>query len=318
MADTPRQRLYRFLEEPDKAGRMAWLVHTLLIVLILANVAAVSLESMAPLARRYGPWFHAFEGLSIAVFSAEYLLRVWVCVEDPRYTRYRFPRLRYLVSFAALVDLVAILPFFLGFLIDVDLRSARLLRVLKLGRYSPAMSLLFAVLREEADTLGLTFGLLLTIVVLAATGIYAFEHEAQPEVFSSIPACMWWAVVTLTTVGYGDVVPVTATGRTFAALITVAGVGMVSLPAGIIASGFTQQLQLRRGIFEDLVEELMDDGHLSGEDRDDLEAERILLDLSAREANLIISRRLRRARARSHLAGRVNQRGAGKGSGPDA
>ena len=169
----------------------------------------------------------------------------------------------------ALIDLIAIAPFYLGFIVDIDLRFMRVLRVLrifKLTRYNSSMTLLLGVLKRESSSFLAALFVLFLLMILSASMVYLFEHQAQPEAFANIPKAMWWAVVTLTTVGYGDIYPITIPGRVFGAIITVVGVGMVAMPAGIIASGFSEQLRLRREEYEDVVDEALEDGHLSEEE----------------------------------------------------
>jgi len=241
------------------------LVDVALVVLIIVNVIAVVLESVASLAQTYATLFLSFEIFSVAVFTLEYLLRVWSSPELPGYTQDEpiKSRLRYMVSPYALIDLAAILPFYLGlFITAVDwrfLRVIRLLRLFKLTRYSAAMQALLNSLKAESDSLAAAFFLLSVLFVLASSGIYLIEHKLQPEAFGSIPAAMWWAMATLTTVGYGDVVPVTVWGKVFGGAITIIGVGMVALPAGIIASGFSEHLREQRSNYDELFSTLLDE-----------------------------------------------------------
>ncbi len=184
----------------------------------------------------------------MAVFTIEYLTRIWVCVESNSYSNDWRNRLRYMFTPLALVDLLAILPFYLGVIGQFDtrfLRILRLFRVFKLSRHFSVLAVLATVLRNESRSLLSAIFVMLVLVILAAASIYFVEREAQPDAFGSIPRAMWWATVTLTTVGYGDVVPVTISGRLLGVLITVLGVGMAALPAGIIASGFTSELARR-------------------------------------------------------------------------
>lgn len=246
---TVRQRVHGWLEASVDTSLTGRVVNMLLIVLISLNVLAVALETVDELLQHYQHWFAAFETLSVIVFSVEYSLRLWVCVEDERYAHLPHPRWSYATSAMAMVDLLAILPFFLGLLFTLDLRFLRvlrLLRVFKLTRYSSAMNLLLDVFREEASSLFAGFFILFVLLVLAASGAYLVEHSAQPDKFGSIPAAMWWAVATLTTVGYGDVTPITVGGKVFGALVTVVGVGMAALPAGILASGLASALAQKR------------------------------------------------------------------------
>lgn len=241
-----RAHVHRALEpDVDETGweRAVTLFISSLIVL---NVVAVVLETVAWLRDDFAAAFRWLEIVSLGVFGAEYLLRLWSCVEEPRWSG-RAGRLRWMLSPMAIVDLVAILPSLLA-ATTVDLRFARSLRLLrmarslKLVRYSRALSLLGTVLHRQRAELRVTAfagGLLL---LCAASGMYFAENAAQPEQFSSIPQSMWWAVMTLTTVGYGDVYPVTPIGRLLAAVVAMLGIGLFALPAGIIASGFTELL----------------------------------------------------------------------------
>lgn len=189
-------------------------------------------------------------------------------------------RLRYMVTPMALVDLIAVLPFYLaafGLLGGADmrfLRSLRLVRLFKLSRYSQAMTLLLQVLNENARNFTAGLGVLLIVMIIAASGIHLFERTAQPEAFGSIPAAMWWAFATLTTVGYGDVTPVTVGGKVFGAAITVVSVGIVALPAGILASSFSERLRLKSSSYRDKADRAYADGVLTPEEFHELEAER--------------------------------------------
>lgn len=197
-------------------------------------------------------------------------------------------------SFHAIIDLLAILPFYLltfGLLGGFDmrfLRAVRLLRVLKLTRYSSALNMLIVTVAENGKSLAASFFILLTVMLLAASGSYYFERESQPIDFGSIPAAMWWAFATLTTVGYGDVTPITVGGKVFGALITVVGLGMVALPTGILASGFAHQLRMRSEQYQNKADEALDDGELSSSELKELEELRLQLGLSKHTASQIL------------------------------
>ncbi len=284
-----RAHLYRLLETPDSfAGRS---LNALIGILIVLNVSAVVLESVEEINAQYGHWFHLFEIASVTVFTIEYLGRVWSSAEDRRFGPGWRGRLRYMLTPMAIIDLLAIAPFYLGFIVDADtriLRALRLLRVFKLTRHSTAMDMLLTVIRNEAATVASSMFVMLIIIVLAASGIYLIERDAQPDAFQSIPQAMWWAAVTLTTVGYGDVVPITVLGKVFGLLITIAGVGMVALPAGILASGFSAELQKRRAEYQLRIKESIADGEISARELEKLREQAHSLGLSDVEANVIL------------------------------
>lgn len=260
-----------------------------LIILITLNVLAVILESVPEIRQPLASIFFTFEVFSIAIFTFEYFIRLWSVTKNPWNNKYRRPfwgRLRYMFSLMALIDLLAILPFYLAFFISIDLRFLRvmrLLRILKLTRYSSAMNMLFDVFREEARVIGASIFVLLLLLVVASSCIYLVEHEVQPEGFGTIPRSMWWAIITMTTVGYGDVVPVTGIGKTIAAFMGVIGIGMVALPAGILASGFNQALHARRKSLQREVDRALDDGVINAPELEALELKRKALNLSEDE-----------------------------------
>ena len=275
------------------AGRdkdpLARFVDIALIILITLNVLAVILESVPEIHQPLFSMFLAFEIFSVVIFTFEYFMRLWSVTENPWHDKYRRPfwgRLRYMFSPMALIDLLAILPFYLSVFISVDLRFLRvmrLLRVLKLSRYSSATTMLFDVFREEAKVIGASLFVLLLLLVFASSCIYLAEHEVQPEDFGTIPRSMWWAIITMTTVGYGDVVPVTATGKMIGAFMGIIGIGMVALPAGILASGFNQALHARRKNLQREVDLALDDGVINAPELEALERKRKALHLSEEE-----------------------------------
>jgi voltage-gated potassium channel len=175
------------------------------------------------------------------------------CTRSKQQTSELKIRLDYVVTPMAMIDLLAILPFFLGFFIADDLivlRLLRLIRAFKLTRYAHSMNILLSVLKYKATTFFSAFFILGIIIILTATGIHLIEGEVQPEAFGSIPKSLWWATVTLTTVGYGDVIPITATGKLLGGIIAISGITMAALPAGIMASGFSAEISRRRNRFQ--------------------------------------------------------------------
>ena len=280
-----RTRLYRILEGEHATIPLARAVDVFLIVLISLNVVAAIVETVAEIRAEFGALLHTFELVSIAIFTIEYLARIWVSVDDPERdgaTPFK-ARLRYMVSPLALIDLIAILPAYLGFLSAVDLRWLRLFRLLrlfKLTRYWSALNLLYRVMRDEAQIIGEAIFLLCVIMVLASGGMYVVEHRAQPEAFGNVPAAMWWTISTLTTVGYGDVVPITPLGKILGGFISLIGIGMVAFPAGILAAGFAEQIRRSRRLYRERVDEALADGPVTGAQAAELEEARTELGLS--------------------------------------
>ncbi len=228
----------------------ATLIHRGLVILICANVLAIILESVPSLATRFAAGFQIFEFVSLLVFALEYAIRLWTAPEHARY-RTLGPgraRLTYAASLPALIDLVATLPLLFGLLGFGELKVLlllRLLRFFKLGRYSPGMASLAAALHAERKALFACFVILMGVMLMAASAMHLVEHEAQPDKFGTIPDAMWWAIITLTTVGYGDVYPVTGPGKGVAAVTAVLGLVMLALPVGIVATAFAQEIHRR-------------------------------------------------------------------------
>lgn len=286
-SSTTRRKLYWWLEREERDALGPKVLEIALIALITANVGAVILETVDPIYAQWKPIFDLFERTSLAIFTVEYAARLWVSIENPDHkSRWAWAR-----SPQAIIDLLAILPALLVFIIPIDLRVLRIfrmLRLLKLTRYSAALGMLLAVFEEEAGAFFAGFFILMLMLVLAASGAWLAEHEAQPEAFGSIPASMWWAVATLTTVGYGDVAPVTVAGKVFGAMITVIGIGMAALPAGIIASGLNDQLHQRRASLRREFKKALEDGQYCSDDEAEIEIIRRQLGLSRKDAANIL------------------------------
>ena len=245
-----RAAVYEALFDEDARDRPARLVHATLVVTIITSIVATVLDTEPVLHDRWASTFAVIEHVCVWLFTIEYGLRAWVAVDD-RAGRYEEPlrgRLRYLLTPLAVIDLLAILPYWLAFLIPADLvvlRTLRLLRLAKLARHSAALDTLEIVLMNERRSLTAVLGLIGVLLVIAATLMYNFEGAVQPAGFGSIPRAMWWAVMTLTTVGYGDVTPVTAGGRMLAGLVALLGIGVLALPTAIIGAGFLHEMQKR-------------------------------------------------------------------------
>jgi voltage-gated potassium channel len=238
-----RHRLYGILEHGPIGDRLGRVTGQLIVALIVVNLVAVVFESLPAYAARFGAVFHTVEFLSLIVFTLEYALRVWVAVEHAPYRQMKrhAARLKFILSPFGLVDLLAVLPFWLAFVAPADLRVVlifRIVRFLKLARYSPGMRSLLAALYAERRALYGCLVILLGATLVAATAMHLVEREVQPEKFGTIPDAMWWALVTLSTIGYGDVVPLTIPGKLVAATTVIAGLVMMALPVGIVATAF--------------------------------------------------------------------------------
>jgi voltage-gated potassium channel len=245
-----KRRVYEVIEGGGRRNRAGRIYDACEITVILLSVAAALLSTDTNLEARYGSLFMAIDVGSGLAFTLEYLLRVWVCVDDRR-GRYNEPlagRLRYMLTPVSLIDLLAILPFWLAATPDIsigELWLLRALRVLKLQRYSSVLETLGIVISNERRPLTASGTLMMSLLVLLSSLIYLAEHEAQPDHFGSVPEAMWWGIVTLSTVGYGDVVPITLAGRIIGGVAVVLGLGMFALPAGILANGFAEEMRRR-------------------------------------------------------------------------
>ena len=298
-----RRRTADILFSRDKDEPWTRRFDIVLILLVTLNILAVILESVAAIRSQWGPYLDAFEILSVAVFSIEYILRIWSATDNPWQENQESStrmRLHFIRSPMAIVDFVAIMPFYLGLLVSVDLRFLRvlrLLRIFKLTRYSGSMNLLFQVLRQEARTVGAAMFILLLLLVIVSSLAFIVEGETHPDpdAFSSIPATMYWAIITMTTVGYGDVVPATPMGKGLTAVIAVISVGMVALPAGILASGFSAAVQRRRAEVEGRIEDALADGDLSSEESADIDGLVQRLDVSRADVTVLMKAARRQA-----------------------
>ncbi len=243
-----KKRIFQIIEKANRGDKASKIFDLFILVLIALNILSIILESHANLRAHYKQAFYLFEIFSVIVFTSEYLLRLWTA-------DIKFPHLKRTQAIAkqaslplSLIDLFAILPFYLPILLPFDLRflrlfrMARFFRILKLNRYSNALRLIFKVLKNKKDTLLATFYILFITILSSSIFMYYAENSVQPDRFSSITATLWWAVATLTTVGYGDIYPITVVGKILATIISITGIGIVALPTGIISSGFIEEI----------------------------------------------------------------------------
>ena len=244
-----RKRAYEILEIGSPEDLSSRIFDTLIISLILLNITAIILETIESLSFRFFHFFKIFEIFSVIIFTIEYILRIWSCTTNTKYKRPIFGRVKFIITPLILIDLIAILPFYLPMLISIDfrfirvLRLIRLFRLFKLARYSEAIKLFGKVIKNKKEELYITAFVIFILLILSSSLLYSVECDAQPDVFSSIPAAMWWGVATLTTVGYGDIYPITPLGKFLGAIISLLGIGLFALPAGLLSAGFIEEIR---------------------------------------------------------------------------
>ena len=240
---TVKSKTYRLLD-PDAGGPLGRYVDLAIMGLILLSVVAVVVETVDPVADRYGTALWYFEVFCVGVFTVEYAVRIWSITASERYRDPVTGRFRYAMTPYLVIDLLAILPFYLGGAVDLRflrvLRLFRIFRVLKIARYSDSLRAMGAVLERKKPELLISIVVTSMLLVLVSSAMYYVERSAQPDAFSSIPATLWWGFVTLTTVGYGDIYPVTPLGQLLAGVSAFLGIGLFALPASILASGFIE------------------------------------------------------------------------------
>ena len=271
-----RNRVWRLLEPAEYNANLSKFIDIFLVNLIFFNILMVILETVETLYLKYKLWFIYFELFSVIIFSLEYICRLWSCVENKTSSETNGKaRLKYIFSFSAIIDLIAILPSLLAFLFPtVDLRFVRALRIfrlLKFSRYSNSINTLLEVLWDQRKSLGAAFFILFIVLIISSSGMYIVEKDIQPDKFGSIPQSMWWSIVTLTTVGYGDVYPVTSMGKFFGSIIIILGIGTVALPSGILASAFTEYTRRNQKKYEDKLKFMLSDNIIDDSERKELD-----------------------------------------------
>ncbi len=289
-----QNRTHELLARGSAKDFSSLLVDIFLFILILLNVTAVCLESVSFIREKYLNLFFYFEIISVIIFSIEYILRVWSAPSlkvTPSKSSSK-KRLNYIFSFTGIIDLAAILPsilpIFFGGLDLRWLRVLRLLRLLKISNYSSALEDFFAAIKEEWQSFSAALYLILIALFLSSSLMYIAEHDAQPETFSSIPETMWWGLITLTTVGYGDVSPVTPLGKVIGAFTAIMGVCTVALLTGIVATSFSNQRTRKTALFEAEINDALKDGFISDDEAKKIEELRKQLNLSEEHSKSLI------------------------------
>jgi len=249
MANDIRHRVFEVLHVASPGDRAARAVNFTIMGLIVLSVASVIFETVESLAAGYATFFRMIEICTVAVFTVEYILRLWSATLDERYSGAVSGRLKFAVTPMALVDLAAIAPFYLPRVVHLDFRFLRavrlfrLFRLFKLGRYSQSLQTFGRVMSRKKDEMLVTLFIMTLVIILASSLMYFVEYDPPNGTFSSIPAAMWWAVSTLTTVGYGDIYPLTPLGKFLGSVVAVMGIGLFALPTGILGAAFVEELQ---------------------------------------------------------------------------
>ena len=289
-----QKRTSQLLSKGNVADKPSQYVDMILFILIVLNIAAVCLESVRHIGNEYKVAFNAFEFFSVVIFSIEYVLRVWSAParNDLGNSTNIIKRMKYIFSFTGLIDFLAIipsiLPYFFGGLDLRWLRVLRLLRLLKISNYSSALEDFFSAIRADWRSFSAALYLMVIALFLSSALMYIAEHDSQPEKFSSIPETMWWGLITLTTVGYGDVSPVTPLGKIIGAFTAIMGVCTVALLTGIVASAFANQRAQKAAILEAEISQALSDGVISDDEAQKIEKLRKELNLSPEHSKSLV------------------------------
>jgi voltage-gated potassium channel len=300
-----RQHVHALVWPSEHGGRLHQYVDTFLVVWVVISVLSVVLESVDSIHYVLNLEFIVLDTVAVAIFTLEFMLRLFSVVEQPGYRGAVAGRLRYVRSPGALIDLIAILPFFLEVLLHhlIDLRFLRvfrLMRLLKLTRYTGATKTLGIVLKREWPVLMAATFIMMLLVVLTASLGYLFEHDAQPDKFENIPQSIYWAVVTLASVGYGDMSPVTPAGRAITIVLSLLGIGIFAIPAALLSSAFSDQLRIEREKLQNELFIMLADGVISADEQETIEAEAKRLHLGRGEVDRLIEKARRQREAASN------------------
>ncbi len=289
-----QKRTSQLLSKGNVADKPSQYVDMILFILIVLNIAAVCLESVKHIGNEYKVAFNAFEFFSVVIFSIEYVLRVWSAParNDLGISTNFIKRIKYIFSFTGLIDFLAIIPSILPYLfggLDLRwLRVLRLLRLLKISNYSSALEDFFSAIKADWRSFSAALYLMVIALFLSSALMYIAEHDSQPEKFSSIPETMWWGLITLTTVGYGDVSPVTPLGKIIGAFTAIMGVCTVALLTGIVASAFANQRAQKAAILEAEISQALSDGVISDDEAQKIEKLRKELNLSPEHSKSLV------------------------------
>ena len=245
-----KEQIFRIIDKEDNEQTyLNKLFEIIIVTLIIASIVSIILESFDGVNKRFSTYLNIFEIFTVIIFSIEYLLRLWTADLKFKNKSSIGSRIKFIFSGTGIIDLLAILPFYLPLIFKFDLRFIRILRVLrlarilKLNRHTKAFKIIGAVFKEKKSELSLTIFITFILMLLSSTIMYNLEHEVQKEAFPDIISTFWWAIATLTTVGYGDVYPITGWGKLVSGIIALLGIGLVALPTGIISAGFFEKVE---------------------------------------------------------------------------
>ena len=247
-----KEKIYHLVEKGSYGSKVNLLFDYFIIILIILNVIALALETVRGLPEHFIRILRIFEFVLVIIFSIEYAMRIYISdITHPSKNRIS-SALKFIFSPYGLIDLMAILPFYITLMVKADLRYLRILRlmrvlrILKISRYSSSLKLIRDVLKEKSNEIGMIFLIAFILLIISGFVMFSIENKVQPDVFPDVFASLWWAVITLTTVGYGDIYPVTALGKLINGFVAVLGIGLITLPAGIISAGFIEKSRTRK------------------------------------------------------------------------
>ena len=290
---TFRQKIHALVYDSPYGGRLKDFFNVFINVWVLISVLAVVMETVASVSYLINIEFVILDTIAVAIFSVEYMMRIYSAVEEPGHRNPLTGRIKQFTNPSTLIDFLAILPFFLEVLLHhvLDLRFLRifrLARLLKLTRGSDATGTLFKVIKREWPVMSAAAFVMILLIVLTASLGYLVEHAAQPEKFENIPTAIYWAVITLASVGYGDISPITPIGRAITVVMSLVGIGIFAIPAGLLASAFSDQLHKEREALKASILRMLGDGVLDPEEMDLLRSEAKRLHLTVDEMNSIL------------------------------
>jgi hypothetical protein len=290
---TFRQKIHALVFPSAFGGKLQNIFDTFIGVWVIISVAAVVLESVNSVSYLLGLEFVILDTVAVGIFTIEYLMRIYACVEEPKFRHGFLGRLKQARSVSTLIDLLAILPFFLeiflGHVLDLRfLRTFRLARLLKLTRYNDSTKILTTVIAREWPVISASAFIMILMVIMTASLGYVFEHQAQPEKFDNIPNSVYWAIITLASVGYGDISPITPIGRFMTVVMSLLGIGIFAIPAALLASAFGDQLHKERELMKSNLRTMMKDGHLDDTEIALLRSEAKRLHITIEELNVLL------------------------------